>query len=70
MTDQIPFDDFALTGREGWPRHAWHDGRRLPVHVACAACGAHYTIHGGPVPPKGWVCGLCREGGHVATTTD
>ena len=52
----------VFTSREGWPRHVWHDGRRLPVHVACAACGAHYTIHGGPVPPTGWICGACRRG--------
>lgn len=51
----------APTGREGWPRHPWHDGRPGPVYVACAACLRPWRIHGGPVPPRGWVCGDCRQ---------
>lgn len=49
-----------ITHRDGWPRHPWHDGRRLPVHVACAACQRPWRIYGGPVPPQGWICGACR----------
>lgn len=55
-----------VTGREGWPRHPWHDGSRAPIHVARAACQRPYRVYGGPVPPQGWICGDCRTEGHGA----
>ena len=48
---------------DGWPRAgAPVPGAVGAVHVACAACGAAWRLHGGPTPPVGWVCGPCRVG--------